>query len=378
MARGTHITSRQRVTSTPRSMVSHRPPHGLRLVLLLQELAAAGSGGLTHQELLARPALHTLYTSGRTASASSQALRRDLILLSGASPRQHQTSQRTQATTAPNGTAALVRYDAAMQRYALAVAAAPLHLTTDALQALCILADALRGGKTLPGGADLFAQLRDTLAPDQQAILTQALQGRPHDQATPTLQLDLPALEEENLDTLRHLTRAIRQRQTIDFDYQPRQNSASTRHRGDEPLEIWMSAHAYVAVWCEEAQRELDLRLDRIVPGSVRLHPRSATRRQRRGERIRYWLAPEIAQGGVSARLEKQEVRHQEDGSAIVSGIARSRFWARRLLLSYGSNARALYPPTLVAEMRQVAQEMARLYEDTGRKWEIGEKAEKG
>lgn len=134
-----------------------------------------------------------------------------------------------------------------------------------------------------------------------------------------------------------------------------------------------MSAHAYVAVWCEEAQRELDLRLDRIVPGSVRLHPRSATRRQRRGERIRYWLAPEIAQGGVSARLEKQEVRHQEDGSAIVSGIARSRFWARRLLLSYGSNARALYPPTLVAEMRQVAQEMARLYEDTGRKWEIRE-----
>jgi predicted DNA-binding transcriptional regulator YafY len=142
-------------------------------------------------------------------------------------------------------------------------------------------------------------------------------------------------------------------------------------HQSDEALEIWIGAHIYVAVWCEDAGRELDLRLDRIVPGSISQHPRSATRRQRRGERIRYWLAPEIAQGGVSVRLEKQEVRYQADGSAVVSGIARSRFWARKLLLGYGSNARALAPPALVEEMRRTAEEMLRLYEDTERAWEI-------
>lgn len=378
MVRRTHTPPRMRTASTTHSMVSRRPPRALRLVLLLQKLAAAGTGGLTHREMLAQPALQALYLSGRTGSAASQALRRDLILLSGASPRQHQASQPAQTTNAPDERAALVRYDTATQRYALAVPAGPLHLTAEALEALCILASALRGGKTLPGGADLFAQLRDALAADQQASLTQALLGLPHDQATPTLHLDLPDLEQESLDTLRQLTHFIRRRQTIDFDYQPPRNSAPTRHRGDEALEIWISTHAYVTVWCEDAQRELDLRLDRIVPGSVRMHPRSALRRQRRGERIRYWLAPEIAQGGVSVRLDKQEVRHQADGSAIVSGIARSRFWARRLLLSYGSKARALYPPTLVEEMRQVAQEMARLYEDTEREWESNQHQSKG
>ena len=347
-----------------------RPQRALRLVLLLQELAASGSGGLTRQEMLARPALQALYTSGRSVSAASQALRRDLVLLSGASPRQHQAGQRTQAANVPNGTAPLAHYDAATQRYALAVAAGPLRLTPDALEALCILASTLRGGKTLPGGPDLFAQLRAALIPGQQAALTQALQGLPHDQATPTLYLDLPDLEEENLGTLRQITHAIRCRQAIEFEYQPRHNSSPRRHWGDEALEIWISAHIYVTVWCQDAQRELDLRLDRIIPGSVRMHPCTATRRQRRGERIRYWLAPEIAQGGVSVRLDKQEVRHQADGSAIVSGVARSRFWARRLLLSYGSRARALYPPALVEDMRRTAEEMARLYEDTERQWE--------
>jgi predicted DNA-binding transcriptional regulator YafY len=240
-----------------------------------------------------------------------------------------------------------------------------------------MLARALHGGQRLPWGTALLTQLRDALAPDQQAPLELALQGQPSTSSTPTIHLDLPEVEADDLAALRLLMRAIRQHQTISFEYQPSRKSTPTPHRGDEVLEVWFDAHAYVAIWCEQAQRELDLRLDRIVPDSLGIYPRTATPRQRRGERIRYWLAPEIAQGGVSVRLEAQEVRHQADGSAIVSGIARSRFWARRLLLSYGSNARALYPPTLVNEMRQVAQEMARLYEDTEREWEIkGEEKE--
>ncbi len=350
---------------------TRRPSPALRLVLLYGELAAAGSAGLTQQEMLAQPALQALYSPGRTPSAAGQALRRDLLRLAGEPPRSRPHPLTRAAPSEPHEAQPLLRYDPATRRYACAVLTGPLRLTAEALEALCMLASALHGGKTLPGGAALFNQLRAALPPDQQTSLMLALEGPLPDQARPTLYLDLPYLEEESLDTLRQLTHAIRRRQTIDFDYQRRHNSATTPHRGDEALEIWIGAHMYVSVWCEEAQRELDLRLDRIVPGSLRLHPRSARQRQRRGERIRYWLAPEIALGGVSVRLEKQEVHHQADGSAIVSGIARSRFWARRLLLSYGSNARALWPSTLVEDLRRTAEEMTQLYQDTQKQWKL-------
>lgn len=367
MARRTSFSSgRQAALTTPR-----HPPPALRLVLLYGELAVAGSDGLTQQEMLARPALQVLYTPGRTSSAASQALRRDLILLTGNSTRSRPRLFTRAALSEPHEVQPLLRYDPVTRRYACAVPTEPLRLTAEALEALCMLASALHSGRTLPGGAELFNQLRAALPPDQQTSLLLALEGLLSDQARPTLHLDLPDLEEESLDTLRRLTHAIRRRQTIDFDYLRRQSSAPTSHRGDEALEIWIGTHMYVSVWCEVAQSELDLRLDRIVPGSLHMHPRSATRRQRRGERIRYWLAPEIAQGGVSVRLEKQEVHHQTDGSAIVSGIARSRFWARRLLLSYGSNARALWPSTLVEDLRRTSEEMAQRYQDIQQQWEL-------
>lgn len=367
MARRGAVSSGRKATLS----IARRLSPALRLVLLYSELAAAGSNGLTRQEMLARPALQTLYSPGRTPSAAGQALRRDLIRLTGESPRSRPRRLTRAVPSEPREAQPLLRYDPATRRYAGAVPTGPLRLTAEALEALCMLASALRGGKALPGGADLFNQLRAALAPDQQTSLLLALEGLLPDQARPMLHLDLPDLEQESLDTLSRLTHAIRRRQTIDFDYQRRQNSTTTPHRGDEALEIWIGAHMYVSVWCEDAQRELDLRLDRIVPGSLSMHPRSATRRQLRGERIRYWLAPEIAQGGVSVRLEKQEVHHQADGSAIVSGIARSRFWARRLLLSYGSNARALLPSTLVEDLRHTAEEMAQLYQDTQKQWEL-------
>jgi predicted DNA-binding transcriptional regulator YafY len=328
--------------------------------------------------MLARPSIRALYSADD--NAASQSLRRDLILLTGASERQHRQQARGTASTpgSPGAHPPLVRYTPATERYALTYATGPLRFSPEALEALCMLANALHGGQRLPWGTALFSQLRDALAPDQQAQLEAALQGQPYHPAAPTITLDLPDVEEQDLAALRLLMRAIRQRQTISFDYQRRHLNASTAHRGDEVLEVWFDSHIYIDVWCDAAQHVLHLRLDRMVPGSLRIYPRTATPRQRRGERIRYWLSPEIAQGGVSVRLEAQEVRHQADGSAIVSGIARSRFWARRLLLSYGSNARALHPPTLVEEMRHITQEMAQIYQDAEKDWEADSPLGKG
>ncbi len=69
--------------------------------------------------------------------------------------------------------------------------------------------------------------------------------------------------------------------------------------------------------------------------------------------------------GSLSARLHEQQVTLLEnDQGAIVEGYARSVWWARRLLLGYGEQVKALAPEELVASMRETAQAMEKLYEE--------------
>jgi predicted DNA-binding transcriptional regulator YafY len=55
--------------------------------------------------------------------------------------------------------------------------------------------------------------------------------------------------------------------------------------------------------------------------------------------------------GSLSVRLRDQRV-------------AKSVWWARRLLLGYGEQVRALEPVELVAAMRESVWAMSRLYEE--------------
>ncbi len=84
--------------------------------------------------------------------------------------------------------------------------------------------------------------------------------------------------------------------------------------------------------------------------------------RRRRDERVRYRLSAEVARGEVTKRLEEQAEEWQPDGSVIVSGRARSRFWVRQLLLKYGAGAHALEPPALVEALHREAERMATIY----------------
>ena len=52
------------------------------------------------------------------------------------------------------------------------------------------------------------------------------------------------------------------------------------------------------------------------------------------------------------------------DQGAIVEGYAKSVWWARRLLLGYGEQVKALEPEKLVLAMRESVQAMNRLYEE--------------
>jgi predicted DNA-binding transcriptional regulator YafY len=81
---------------------------------------------------------------------------------------------------------------------------------------------------------------------------------------------------------------------------------------------------------------------------------------------VQYRLAPDLASGGVSERLDGQRVDWEADGSAVVTGQVRDLFWAARLVLGYGSKAEALAPPELRAMVAEEARRMEELYWNTG------------
>ncbi len=337
---------------------SHRLP---RLILLL---AAAGPEGMSASELLESSGLRELYSV--KADAADQALNEDLKKLCGGSLRAWGSTDRTNGNTRSHGTPdPLVERDPTTKRYRLVAPISSLRLSLAAFDALCTLAHGLHGGRILPGGQALFDALAAALPQEQGEQLGPVLRGE--SRPVGALTLDLGPLPGDTIDpdVFQQVLRAVHQRQRIDFAYRPLGRGAAgeaTAHTDDEVLEVRVGEHVYVTVWCEQAQRELDLRLDRFVAGSMRQSPKRAHGRKARLIPVRYRLAAQIASGGVSQRLEEQRVEMQPDGSALVSGKARSLFWARRLLLSYGEGARALDPPPLVDLMRQTIERMREVY----------------
>jgi predicted DNA-binding transcriptional regulator YafY len=336
----------------------------VRLALLVLALARQGDAGLTREGLLALPELRALYNPA--PSAAEQALRRDLIVLTGQSLReQRRTTGATEGADAtdvePEQATALARFDPATGRYHLSQPMRSLRLSAEMLETLCVVARALRGGAALPGGRELFVRLAEALGDDQRERLDLAIAGEsPARTMGITLELGLRESIGELDRVMSLLWRAWRERRTVKFSYRARDKV--TEHYNDEVQEIWLGEHAYTGLWCEDANDSIELRLDRIIPETLAFAPTMARGRMRRGVAIRYRLDAGIARGSVTQRLEGQTVEWQEDDAAIISGRARSLFWARKLLLGYGAGAQALEPPRLVAEMGREAERMARMY----------------
>src|SRR6266566_4234488 len=136
-----------------------------------------------------------------------------------------------------------------------------------------------------------------------------------------------------------------------------------------EPYELeYRDGHWYYTAYISDLNTFIDYRVDRIRPGSLRkehdhFYPGG---RQRPGVKIRYWLSPMLARhGSLSARLREQQVTLLEDDQgAIVEGYAKSLWWARRLLLGYGEQVKALAPKKFMQMMHETAQAMSQLYEE--------------
>jgi len=173
-------------------------------------------------------------------------------------------------------------------------------------------------------------------------------------------------------DTILLLDQALEEGAYVSFAYTPLAQSWDAEpmlHEYTEPYELeYREGHWYYTAYILDLNTFIDYRVDRIRPGSLhkehdRFYPGG---RQRPGVKIRYWLSPMLARhNSLSARLREQQVTFLEDDQGvIVEGYAKSVWWARRLLLGYGEQVKALAPQKLVQMMCETAQAMYSLYEE--------------
>ena len=335
----------------PSPASQHRSPddrssrRAMRLVRLLLMIAEHNDVGLSQEELLDQTHLAAWYNSN--PSALYQAFSDDVRELAG----QSLSQMRAQHIPPPE---ALIRLDPTTKHFHLAHPLHVLPLSGPAAAAFQAMLVVLQDGAALPGGKELCERLLALVPPDQRQALM----------APSSLHMDvrLAILTAHSKHVAEILLRAHDGRRTIEFEYLRPLGSIPTRHAGDEVIGIFIGQHPYVTVWCPHAQHELDLRLERFVAGSLRLLPNTVNPRVRQGVAVRYILAPRLAESATTIHLEDQHALYQEDGSVIVSGSARSIFWARRLLLGYGEHAHALAPPQLIAEIQQTIAAMAAVY----------------
>ncbi len=169
------------------------------------------------------------------------------------------------------------------------------------------------------------------------------------------------------------LDKALEEGSYISFAYTPLGQNWDAEpiiHSSIEPYELeYRDGHWYFTAYLPDLGDFVDYRVDRIQPDSLsladsrnRFTPGS---RHRRGVKIRYWVSPMLARhGSLSARLREQQVQVLDNGQgAIVEGYAKSIWWARRLLLGYGAQVKALEPEELVKMMCREVEMMREMYE---------------
>lgn len=155
---------------------------------------------------------------------------------------------------------------------------------------------------------------------------------------------------------LREIDIAVQGALQLEFIYCAPYSGKERRHVIEpQPLKH-KDGHVYLYGRSIEGNKELNFRLDYIVPGTVKHRSISATHNRPFSPSylLRYTLTPAIARHNVSKHFEGQQEERHFDGSVTVTARTSSLFEARRILLSYGINCIVHEPPELVAQMRLV------------------------
>jgi hypothetical protein len=206
-------------------------------------------------------------------------------------------------------------------------------------------------------------------SPQSQALVEQKQKRR-----VPPVALPLSPVVDysQHERTILQLDKALEDGAYLSFAYTPLSRKLGEEpmlHERVEPYELeYRDGHWYFTGYLRDRNTFIDYRVDRIHPGSLRPAPAHdhtlPGARPRPGVKIRYWVSPMMARHeSLSARLREQHVTLLErDQGAIVEGYARSLWWAKRLLLGYGEQVKALAPEELVQAMCKECAALFSLY----------------
>jgi predicted DNA-binding transcriptional regulator YafY len=217
----------------------------------------------------------------------------------------------------------------------------------------------------------LLGRLRFCLAPERRAKI---------ERHRTALVVDLGQRDEDKIaPAVRDgLTRALTQRQRVEFNYRsPQHKDGLPRRHVVDPYEPsyfdTVRGHYYLRGWChyivgplgrQEVGDYLDYRLGRmsdlqVLPNRLPPFPPRARRYS-----VVYELTPQVARLGITRhpRIEIEAVERRDDGSVLVRGTTDSVFWAIQTLMHYRYQCRVLGGPQMLREMRATVRKMAQMY----------------
>jgi predicted DNA-binding transcriptional regulator YafY len=169
--------------------------------------------------------------------------------------------------------------------------------------------------------------------------------------------------------------RAVEHRQELVFDYLGLFDHDTPRRHRVAPYRIFFrpEGHGYLDATLLEAtppgkeplHAAIDYRLDRIIPGTVKILPDMLPPQRIAPPTytLRYHLLPVVARRrDVASYFPQTHIAYHEDGSATVTAVVTNLWQTRQILLRYGTGCVVLEPPELVDMFRETAQGLAQMY----------------
>jgi predicted DNA-binding transcriptional regulator YafY len=246
-----------------------------------------------------------------------------------------------------------IDYDQKNGRYFLIETPFGLSLSQRRLAAFALVLDTFHQ-KTIPHAQDiqdLFAFLLSRLPDDQQRAVVEERRALNIELSERT---DYSALDPA---TLNEIERAILRSQQLAFSYRSPGSGKEVRHVIEPQPLRYKDGHIYLYGWSIDYEKELQFRLDYILPGTANMLPKMVmrTRPPARTYLLRYHLTPVIARNKVSQHFPDQKNELHADGSATITATISNLFEARQILLRYGENCIVESPPELLKLLQPVA-----------------------
>ena len=164
--------------------------------------------------------------------------------------------------------------------------------------------------------------------------------------------------------TIETVELAIRQGRQLTFSYCSPRDGQERRHVIEPQPLVFERGHVYLKGWSLDRDKELQFRLDYILPDTATILPVSIARSRppSRFYTLRYRLSAIIARNSVSEHFTGQHVERHGDGSATITAQITDLFMALRTLISYREHCVVLEPPELVAQMRDCSEKLYEIY----------------